>query len=331
MKLSVLYGCDDNYAPYTGVSMTSLFENNKDVEEITVYLAAMGFSKENRDKFQQLEEQYKRKIVFLDTDKAVATINEYGCGSWNGSVAAWLRLFVLDQILEHVEKLIWIDSDTIVGPGIKNIINTISEGNWPVAAVCDFLAIRERYRLGFLEDEPYFNSGVIIFNMLELRHNKTFPVMMSYIRENVRLSKTADQDMLNLFFGRQIHKLPPKYNMQCFIKAYKAEDYFAVYQWSPEAFYSKQEMIEAIENPVISHFLRFLGDYPWTNGKNYHPAKKIYEEWKSKSLWKDHLGAPPRKEIAFQVEKKLFQILPRRTFLRLFFWYTNRKSPRTPQ
>ena len=32
MNLSVLYGCDDNYAPYTGISMTSLFENNKDIE-----------------------------------------------------------------------------------------------------------------------------------------------------------------------------------------------------------------------------------------------------------------------------------------------------------
>ena len=44
MQLNVLYGCDDNYAPYTGVSLLSLFENNKDIEEITIYLAAMNFS-----------------------------------------------------------------------------------------------------------------------------------------------------------------------------------------------------------------------------------------------------------------------------------------------
>ena len=36
MKLTVLYGSDDNYAPYTGISMTSLFENNRDLEDITV-------------------------------------------------------------------------------------------------------------------------------------------------------------------------------------------------------------------------------------------------------------------------------------------------------
>ena len=52
MKLNILYGCDDNYAPYTGISMTSLFENNRDIEEITVYFAAMDCSRENLDKFR---------------------------------------------------------------------------------------------------------------------------------------------------------------------------------------------------------------------------------------------------------------------------------------
>ena len=47
MQLNVLYGCDDNYAPYTGVSLLSLFENNKDIEEITIYLASMNFSEVN--------------------------------------------------------------------------------------------------------------------------------------------------------------------------------------------------------------------------------------------------------------------------------------------
>ena len=57
-ELNILYGCDETYAPYTGVSMTSLFENNRDVEEITVYLAAMGFSQESLGRFALLAEEY---------------------------------------------------------------------------------------------------------------------------------------------------------------------------------------------------------------------------------------------------------------------------------
>ena len=48
MKINVLYGCDDNYAPYTGISMTSLFENNQS-EEIVVYLAAMNILSGKRE------------------------------------------------------------------------------------------------------------------------------------------------------------------------------------------------------------------------------------------------------------------------------------------
>lgn len=36
--LNILYQSNDNYAPITGVSMTSLFENNKKLDEINIYL-----------------------------------------------------------------------------------------------------------------------------------------------------------------------------------------------------------------------------------------------------------------------------------------------------
>ena len=48
MELNVLYGCDENYAPYTGVSMTSLLENNKHLDVIRIYVAAQGFSQHDR-------------------------------------------------------------------------------------------------------------------------------------------------------------------------------------------------------------------------------------------------------------------------------------------
>ena len=31
-ELNVLYQFDDNYAPYAGISMLSLFENNRDID-----------------------------------------------------------------------------------------------------------------------------------------------------------------------------------------------------------------------------------------------------------------------------------------------------------
>ena len=41
-ELNVLYQFDDKYAPYAGISMLSLYENNKEIENLNVYCAEIG-------------------------------------------------------------------------------------------------------------------------------------------------------------------------------------------------------------------------------------------------------------------------------------------------
>ncbi len=38
MRLNVLYQFNEKYAPYAGISMVSLMENNKIIDEITIYV-----------------------------------------------------------------------------------------------------------------------------------------------------------------------------------------------------------------------------------------------------------------------------------------------------
>lgn len=329
MKLNVLYGCDDNYAPYTGISMTSLFENNKDIEAISVYLAAMAFSEENRQRFKTIAEHYGRELVFLNCEEAASKMERMHCGTWNGSIATWLRFFVLDQIPETVNHLVWIDSDTIVHAGLAQILPDCKD-EAPISAVCDSLSFYQRFRLGLKPNEPYYNAGVLVFHLKNWRENDYLSAMMAHLEKNVDRYTCNDQDLLNDFFRGQIQKLPPKYNVQGWLLAYPIKEYLSEFSWEKEAYYAEQDLEQSKREPVITHFFRFLGDYPWTRGKNYHPAKALYEEWKSKSLWKDHPGAEGKKDLPFKAEKALYRLLPRRAFLRFFVWYTNRKLPKEP-
>ena len=136
--------------------------------------------------------------------------------------------------------------------------------------------------------------------------------------------------MMNDFFRGKICRLPPQYNSQCFLNAYRTEDYFSVYPWPTGAYYSPEQIEAAKKSPVVVHFFRFLGDYPWQQGNNYHPAKSLYESWKARSLWKDDTGAAQRRELSFRAEKMLYRLLPRKVFLRVFAWYTNRGLPKEP-
>ena len=61
--LYALYTCDENYAPYAGISMNSLFENNRELEHICVYLVEDSVSEENKKRFIDQAEKYGREII----------------------------------------------------------------------------------------------------------------------------------------------------------------------------------------------------------------------------------------------------------------------------
>jgi len=329
MELNVLYGCDENYAPYTGVSMTSLLENNKHLDTLRIYVAAQGFSEESRTKMEKLAAQYDREIIFLDTRTAEEQIRKYQCKGWNGSLATWLRFFVLEQLPESIDRILWLDSDTLVCGDLSQLCEFDFQGA-PIACVCDSICYYERFRLGFGYEDPYFNAGVISFNLKYWRENQTLERMFSHLKDNVSRYSLNDQDLLNDFFRGKILKLDPAYNSQGFLRPYVKHGYWKTYPWMQEAFYLPDAVVRAAENPVVIHFFRFLGDYPWQQGRNLHPDKKLYEQWKQRSPWKDHPGVPARKETVYKIEKLLYLILPKSIFLKIFSMVTNRTLPKSP-
>ena len=74
-KLCVVYGSDDNYAKFMGISMYSLFETNTTFEEIVVYILDCGITQENKDRLAAVAEQWHREISFIDMRSAVDSLN----------------------------------------------------------------------------------------------------------------------------------------------------------------------------------------------------------------------------------------------------------------
>ena len=78
-KLNILYQSNDSYAAITGVSMYSLFKNNTDIDELTVYLLDDGISKENLNKFKKLGKEYnvstRTVLTYANYSKAIDKLN----------------------------------------------------------------------------------------------------------------------------------------------------------------------------------------------------------------------------------------------------------------
>ena len=94
--MNILYQCDDNYAPYAGISIISLLLNNIDVDNINIYILSNGISKLNRDKIIKTCKKYNRSCIFLDCDFLDNELEKIGALKYKNSYTTFYKLFVYD-------------------------------------------------------------------------------------------------------------------------------------------------------------------------------------------------------------------------------------------
>ena len=67
--MNVIYASDDNYAWLMGISMISLFENNRNSQEVNVFLFGDKLSQENEKILAGIAEKYGRGFMHIDVEK----------------------------------------------------------------------------------------------------------------------------------------------------------------------------------------------------------------------------------------------------------------------
>lgn len=309
--LNVLYQFDDNYAPYAGISIYSLYKNNRNIDHINVYCAAMNVSENNLYLLRKTADNFNRKIIFLDTHKSVKKIKELKLNEWNGSLACWLKIFIIEDLIDTIDCLLYIDSDTVVVGSLEELCD-FSFDEAPLACVASGLGFKGLKRLRIEENQYYYNVGVILFNMKYFRENKNCHTeLITHLTNNSDKYLVNEEDLINDFWGKQIKRLDLKYNILGIHYFYPDNVYFKLY--GKYSAYSKNEITSARNDACIIHFVRFLGDYPWIEG-NIHPCKKTFLQWKKLTLWKDLPLVKVHHSILFKLEKGLYKCLPKLMF-----------------
>ncbi len=64
--MNIIYASNNEYAKYLGISMISLFDNNKDLEKITVYILSQKIDSINTERLLKIANKYQRNIYFID-------------------------------------------------------------------------------------------------------------------------------------------------------------------------------------------------------------------------------------------------------------------------
>lgn len=312
--MDILYQFNEKYAPYAGISITSLFENNKDADEITVWVLGEGLSGDSVDRFDRLKDKYSRKINYIDASSLVDKIKDMGMPSYRGSYAANIRMFISELFPEDVKRVLYLDADTIVMSDISDLYDFDLKGH-TLGMVYDCLGEKHKGEIGLKDDEGYYNSGVILFDVGKWRERDYTGKIIDHVK-NVRAQyPSPDQDLINVVCRGDIFTLSPKYNFQPFHKAYSVRDYYRNYAHT--LYYTEDELREASGDTKIIHFFRFIGEFPWNKG-NVHPFNDVFDEYMKISLWRDYVKKPADSGFAIRCEKVLYKLLPSSLFLAIF-------------
>lgn len=310
-ELNVLYACDENYAPFAGVSITSLFMSNKDLKSIRVYIVLDNVSEKNKVRYRQLAREYGREVVLIDAQAVIEKLKALNIPMYRGSYTTNFRLFFADYIQDDLDKLLYLDCDTLVVGSLKPLVQLEMGENW-LAMVRGSLLMR---RKEIFDYDASYGAGVMLVNVKRWRQENV-PDKLVYHTKHVRAQYVnPDQDLLNIVCSGHILRLPPEYNFTPIHRVFSDKIYF---RSAPENFYTPQEIQNAREHPVILHTYRFLGEFPWHKNA-LHPDVKIFDEYLRKSLWKDYEKKPASQALFFRIERILYRVLPRRTF----FWALN--------
>ena len=314
MRLNLLYQFNEKYAPYAGVSITSVLVNNLEAEEVRIYVLGEDLTDATKSKLENLVQEYQRNLMFLDSEKLIQKMKTLNMPTYRGSYAANMRLFPDEVLVEVVDRVLYLDADTIVNAGVDELFTLDMHGK-TIGMVLDSLGESHKEQIGLSVEDEYFNSGVILFDMKKWRENRYSEKICRHVAEKRSHYPAPDQDLLNVVCKNDIVRLDIKYNFQPVHSAFSVKQYYQIMR--PTVYYSSEQIQEVREHAVIYHCFRFLGEFPW-HEDNLHPFKDLFEFYLEKSPWRIYRKSKATAGIVIKMEKVLYRMLPSSLFLPVF-------------
>lgn len=312
-KLNILYLTDNNYATFAGVSITSMFENNKHIKEITVYLIDDHIGETNKEKFKVLAKKYNRELIFLDVSKGIERLKELGAPTYRNSYTTYLKLFAFDLLPDSVQRIFFIDSDSVIVGDLSEMMNINMEGN-VIGAVRDGISHPYKCMLGYPYDDSWFNMGVMLVDVTMWKQNQCQKAIEKQLQKrNAYIA--VDQDLLNITQHGKIMTLHPKYNATPHHYVYKEKDFLKALPQG--GFYSATVLKEGQNQAMIRHFERFIGESPW-HKNSVHPYTPLFDRYLEISPWKGYEKQKANTSFVLKIEKILYKCMPKKLFIHIW-------------
>lgn len=265
MEKHIAFCVNNEYADYIRPAIKSIIELHKnDKDSYIINILSDSISTKNRNRLKDLvKDIYNIKLLIHIIDDT--KLNGLPTGTW--TIHTWYRILLTDIIPLNVNKVLYLDADTLVLENLNDLFY-IKMDNKSIAASIDYQNLFDYAfeRCGYEKEKEYICAGIMMINLDYWREYGIAEKIIEWGINNNNKIKCPDQDAINFICRDSKIILPMKFGfMDCFVKnpIFRERGY-------------ENQINECLENPAIVHY---NGCPPWYKEYQKHTLNFRWEEY----------------------------------------------------
>lgn len=305
--LHVALASDSNYAEFVAVVIVSLFDTNSWQDFTTIHLLSNGIDAATLEKLSQHVPEDKGELKVYDIKSLKEDLGIDVPPTI--AITSYARLFLPDLLSQEVERVLYLDCDTVVSGSVEEFYCVDFNGNW-VAGVRDTLISTEiKTAVGLTVVDEYVNAGVLMLNLKAWRENAVTQRCLDFLLDHGGRVAHHDQGIINGVCNHKKVVVHPRFNATT---CYFSHPY-PLLEKQNTPFYSQQEVEEATSQPAIIHFTEGFYNRPWIVN-SWHPLRGVFRRYHSMTQWANNSLQPDRRSAAARLVAWSFVHLPYRLY-----------------
>lgn len=213
--IPIFFAIDDKYIPFFATTLQSLADNSTDKYEYVIRILYTDVCKENKEKIKKYERD-NIKIEFVNVNCDIDKIKNKLHTRDYFTNTTYFRILI-PKLYPKIDKALYIDSDVIINTDIAELFNIDIEDNLLGAAKDDVIINIKCFAeyvekvVGMASYKEYFNAGILIMNLSELRKAKLQEKFL-YMLDTITFKVAQDQDYLNRICKGRVKMIDSTWN-----------------------------------------------------------------------------------------------------------------------
>lgn len=327
-RLVGAYFISDSFAEPCGVSICSLFENNKDFKDIIVYIIEDNISDINKTRLNEIGKTYKRKIEYISLPNPQEYFKDdrFTIKSLGHTFA---HMIVGEILPKNINRVLCIDSDMLVMDSLQEMWNTNLDDYYIAGCEGAPGSVALEKEMGIDPSHVHCNGGLMLINLDAVRRDKIEEKYKEYIQSVFDQGKSLaayEEEVMNKCCYPKVYILPARYNVMTISLVMGYRD-FIKFRGATN-FYSEKEFNEAVINPAIVHALNnfYVRKRYWEKDSD-SPYADVYLKYRALTPWKDLPLIEGNRNIKQRFIKSFWHWLPRSVAFWLAAFVRNRIRP----